>query len=77
MRSLTTLAAAFVAALAFPGAMFAEEAGHGPEIKAQEWSFAPPFGHYDQAQLQRGFQVFQQVCTACHGLARPPSAFSA
>ncbi|HET9459582.1 MAG TPA: cytochrome c1 [Sphingomicrobium sp.] len=27
-----------------------------------------PFGHFDQAQLQRGFQVYKEVCAACHGL---------
>lgn len=26
------------------------------------------FGTYDRAQLQRGFQVYSQVCSACHGL---------
>ncbi len=27
-----------------------------------------PFGHFDRAQLQRGFQVYKEVCAACHGL---------
>jgi ubiquinol-cytochrome c reductase cytochrome c1 subunit len=27
-----------------------------------------PFGHYDQRQLQRGFQVFKEVCSSCHSL---------
>jgi len=27
-----------------------------------------PFGHFDNAQLQRGFQVYKEVCAACHGL---------
>ena len=25
-------------------------------------------GHYDRQQLQRGFQVYKEVCAACHGL---------
>ena len=29
-----------------------------------------PLGHFDQAQLQRGFQVYKEVCAACHGLNR-------
>lgn len=29
-----------------------------------------PLGHFDQAQLQRGFQVFKEVCAACHGLGQ-------
>jgi ubiquinol-cytochrome c reductase cytochrome c1 subunit len=28
-----------------------------------------PFGNYDKAQLQRGFQVYKEVCSACHGLS--------
>jgi ubiquinol-cytochrome c reductase cytochrome c1 subunit len=27
-----------------------------------------PFGHYDRQQLQRGFQVYSEVCAACHSL---------
>ena len=27
-----------------------------------------PLGHFDNAQLQRGFQVYKEVCAACHGL---------
>jgi cytochrome c1 len=34
----------------------------------QEWSFYGPFGKFDQAQLQRGFQVYREVCSTCHSL---------
>lgn len=27
-----------------------------------------PFGKFDRAQLQRGFQVYKEVCAACHSL---------
>ncbi len=27
-----------------------------------------PFGQFDEQQLQRGFQVYKEVCAACHGL---------
>lgn len=27
-----------------------------------------PFGRFDRQQLQRGFQVYKEVCAACHGL---------
>jgi len=33
-----------------------------------KWSFAGPFGKYDRAQLQRGFKVYREVCSVCHGL---------
>lgn len=37
-----------------------------PEIKKEAWSFAGPFGTYDRNQLQRGFQIFKEVCSSCH-----------
>lgn len=39
-------------------------------IKApsQTWSFSGVFGTYDQAQLQRGYQVYKEVCSSCHGM---------
>jgi ubiquinol-cytochrome c reductase cytochrome c1 subunit len=35
---------------------------------AVAWSFNGPFGKYDKQQLQRGFQVYTEVCSACHSL---------
>jgi ubiquinol-cytochrome c reductase cytochrome b/c1 subunit len=35
---------------------------------AQTWSFAGPFGKYDEAQLQRGFKIYREVCSSCHSL---------
>ncbi len=32
------------------------------------FSFAGPIGKFDQAQLQRGLQVYKEVCAACHGM---------
>ena len=32
------------------------------------FSFDGPFGRFDNAQLQRGFQVYKEVCSGCHGL---------
>ena len=40
---------------------------HATEIQKQPWSFAGVFGTYDEHQLQRGFQVFREVCSSCHG----------
>ena len=36
--------------------------------KQMAWSFEGPFGTYDRASLQRGFQVYKEVCSACHAL---------
>jgi ubiquinol-cytochrome c reductase cytochrome c1 subunit len=32
------------------------------------WSFSGPTGMYDQAQLQRGFKVYVEVCSQCHSI---------
>src|SRR5678816_1352134 len=29
-----------------------------------------PFGKFDRQQVQRGFQVYKEVCSACHSLSR-------
>ncbi|MEA3032094.1 MAG: ubiquinol-cytochrome c reductase cytochrome c1 subunit, partial [Sphingomonadales bacterium] len=38
------------------------------EPKHVAYSFDGPFGRYDRRQLQRGFQVYKEVCAACHSL---------
>ena len=32
------------------------------------WSFHGPFGKYDEAQLQRGFKIYREVCSSCHSM---------
>ena len=61
---------ASVAVLLPAAAIAADEGHHAPEITRQQWSFSGFRGQYDQAQLQRGFQVYKEVCSACHGLSR-------
>jgi len=38
------------------------------EPKEVKFSFDGPFGTYDNEQLQRGFQVYKEVCSACHSM---------
>ena len=45
----------------------AEEEFH-KHPKALHLASDGPLGHYDRQQLQRGFQVYKEVCAACHGL---------
>ncbi|MFM9847731.1 MAG: cytochrome c1 [Hyphomicrobiaceae bacterium] len=52
------------------GASMAFAAGETIHIDRQSWSFAGVRGHFDEAQLQRGFQVYKEVCATCHGLKR-------
>lgn len=71
-----TLRLAAAAAMIFGsllGAALAAEEGetsHYPikHPRYQNWTFAGPFGTYNPQQLQRGFQVYQEVCSSCHSL---------
>ncbi len=52
------------------GAAGAARAAEGtPVPPAQKWSFAGPFGKFDQGQLQRGFKVYKEVCASCHSMS--------
>jgi len=63
--SLIAATAAFVLAAAPVGAFAAEQAHHPEDV---DYSFEGPFGAYDMAQVQRGFLVYKQVCSACHSM---------
>jgi ubiquinol-cytochrome c reductase cytochrome c1 subunit len=81
VRNLAMLVgAAFVAALAWalfgtvsgwitdpPAATAAEEFHLAP--REPGFSFNGPFGTFDQRQLQRGLQVYKEVCSNCHSLS--------
>lgn len=54
--------------LAGPASAAGDEAP--AHIDKQPWSYAGIRGKFDKEQLQRGFQVYQEVCAACHGLKR-------
>ena len=43
----------------------AHASGHVTDFS---FSFEGPFGRFNQPQLQRGLQVYTEVCSACHGL---------
>ncbi len=67
MRILRLAAvAALLGGLALPASpASAQEAG---ALVHQNWSFDGLFGTYDRAAAQRGFQVYKDVCAACHSL---------
>lgn len=46
----------------------------GQETNVEDVTFAHegPFGTFDQFQLQRGLQVYTEVCAGCHGLKFVP-----
>ena len=33
-----------------------------------DWSFKSFFGKFDRASLQRGYQVYNEVCASCHSV---------
>lgn len=47
-------------------------AGAGGHVEDFSFSFEGPFGKYDQNQLQRGLQIYTEVCAACHGMKFVP-----
>ena len=66
MFNTKTILAAVALAAGFAAPAMAQDHST-PHIEKQNWSFAGIFGTYDQHQLQRGFQVFREVCSSCHG----------
>src|SRR5687768_5308947 len=57
-------------AIAFLGEKRVESVEHQFHKHAKPLALASdgPFGKYDDKQLQRGFQVYKEVCASCHGL---------
>jgi len=64
MKNLTAAALAAVVAIGAGQAVAAE----GAALPKYDWSFSGVFGQFDRAELQRGLQVYREVCSACHGL---------
>ncbi|PZQ61063.1 MAG: cytochrome c1 [Phenylobacterium zucineum] len=64
LRKAIALAALGLALVAAP----AQASGGHAVMKHLSWSFDGPFGKYDTAQLQRGYKVYREVCSACHSM---------
>jgi ubiquinol-cytochrome c reductase cytochrome c1 subunit len=69
MLKKTLLAASTAFALTGGAALAAAGESH---INDYDFSFEGPFGAYDEQQLQRGLQVYTEVCSACHGMKFVP-----
>ena len=67
MRKLLVTGA--IAAASLATAAVAIAAGDTPHPPHKHWHFQGPFGTYDRAAAQRGYQVYQEVCAACHSLS--------
>ena len=38
------------------------------KLLSTDWSFKGYFGKFDRGSLQRGYQVYQEVCASCHSM---------
>jgi ubiquinol-cytochrome c reductase cytochrome c1 subunit len=66
MGALNRILMAAGLAVALAGPAFA--AGDAPKPPHMHWSFAGMFGTFDRAALQRGYQVYKEVCASCHSM---------
>ncbi len=51
-----------------PAAAVAEAPDDHYQIPRQKWTFGGLFGHFDQEQLRRGYQIYKEVCSNCHNM---------
>lgn len=70
MQMFRKIVLSAVTSVALAGA--AQAAGAEGHVEDVAFSFEGPFGTYDQLQLQRGLQVYTEVCAGCHGLKFVP-----
>ncbi len=68
IKTAVLIGAATIAA-AISGLAFASGSGTGDyEMEHKHWHFNGAFGTYDRAAMQRGYQVYREVCSSCHQL---------
>ena len=65
-RAAAIAAVAGLALLA--GTTTAVEASESERPESQDWQFEGIFGTFDMASIQRGLQIYLEVCSACHSL---------
>ena len=70
-KMIRTITLTAVSALALSAGLAVAETA---EVHIEDVAFAHegPFGKFDQNQLQRGLQIYTEVCAACHGLQYVP-----
>lgn len=54
--------------LAFGMGIAAASAAETLKVPTQKWAHTGFFGTFDRAELQRGYQVYKEVCAACHAM---------
>ncbi|WP_448191428.1 cytochrome c1 [Azospirillum sp. sgz301742] len=69
MRALKTAILSAALALGLSAPALASEGAHIPQ---QSWSHSGVFGTIDKAAAQRGFQIYKEICAACHSMRLVP-----
>ena len=52
----------------FSGLSLSTQAAEKVEYLKTDWSFKGLFGKFDRGALQRGYQVYTEVCSSCHSM---------
>jgi len=68
MKLSKTLIAGLASVLCLTAGGAALAAGGAEHPRDVDFSFEGPFGTFDQAQLQRGYRVYKEVCASCHSM---------
>ena len=70
MKAARVAAAAVVICSAAAAGLAWAAGDEHAHIDRQNWTFRGMLGHFDEAQLQRGFKVYVEACARCHGMKR-------
>jgi ubiquinol-cytochrome c reductase cytochrome c1 subunit len=70
LRFASIVSAVLVFSLTVCGFDLAEASTQKQPLLKREWPFDGYFGKFDRQSIQRGFQVYQEVCAGCHALKR-------
>ena len=65
MKKITSIFIIILSLLFFQNHSISAET---PKLLKTDWTFKGLFGKYDRASLQRGYQVYTEVCAACHSM---------
>ncbi len=65
MKNFTRIALLIIS---FIGFQVSSNSAEKIEYLKTDWSFKGPFGKFDRSALQRGYQVYQEVCSSCHSM---------
>lgn len=65
LKSIALAVTLGLSGLGIANTAIASDAAHTAK---QSWSFNGPFGTFDVASAQRGYQVYREVCSSCHAL---------